>query len=64
MKNQINLPTELVDSNPELMNLMLNSYEEMAIVVTPKKWLFGKSTVSYQFYNRITTNFVEFVEYR
>lgn len=54
----------LVDANPELMNLMLNSYNDMQIVVQPKKWFFGKSKVSYQFSNRITDNFVEFVEYK
>lgn len=51
MNNPIKLPMSVVELNPNLKQLLLETYIEMSVVVEPKKWFFGSDKVYYVFSN-------------
>lgn len=51
MNNPIKLPMSVVEDNPNLKHLLLETYIEMSVVVEPKKWFLGNDKVYYVFSN-------------
>ena len=51
MNDSIKLLMSVVEDNPNLKHLLLETYIEMSVVVEPKKWFLGNDKVYYVFSN-------------